>query len=480
MGRTNKDMEMPVNDTVSKWVTLPLRKRLTRFAREDDGLVTILALFMIMMMIAVGGIQLDFMRHEMERSRLQAVSDRAVLAAADLDQMRDPKTVVEDYFAKSGMTEFLSNVVVDDGLNFRTVTVDASKDMDTQFIGRFGFPTLEVPAHSQAEERVAKVEISLVLDISGSMATNNRLGEVQNAADIFLDTVLKDENQDLISVSLVPYSEQVNAGPLIMDRMNVNRKHDYSHCIDFDNGDFDSIAMNSSTRYNQMQHFQWNYDGRNNYRDDTVCPRYDYERITPFSQNKRTLKNQIDDLVPRAGTSIFLGMKWAAAMLDPAFRDINNSLVNAGYVDREFYNRPASYTDSETLKTVILMTDGANDNSYRIRSNYYDSDSEYVHWNKYNLWWYLRREVDSRYWGYFYYHKYNKTLGNTLLSNICDAAKAKRIVIWSIGFEVDDEDVPAMQDCASSPSHFFRVEGVELSEAFRAIARQINQLRLTQ
>ena len=47
-------------------------------------------------------------------------------------------------------------------------------------------------------------------------------------------------------------------------------------------------------------------------------------------------------------------------------------------------------------------------------------------------------------------------------------------------FEVDDEDVPAMQDCASSPSHFFRVEGVELSEAFRAIARQINQLRLTQ
>ena len=142
------------------------------------------------------------------------------------------------------------------------------------------------------------------------------------------------------------------------------------------------------------------------------------------------MKNQIDDLVPRAGTSIFLGMKWAAAMLDPAFRDINNSLVNAGHVDREFYNRPASYTDSETLKTVILMTDGANDNSFRISNTYYNEDSEYVHWNRYNLWWYLRREVNSRYWGYFYYQKYNKSLGNTLLSNICDAAKAKRIVIF--------------------------------------------------
>ena len=135
---------MTVKNTVNTWVALPLRNRLSRFAREDDGLVTILALFMIMMMVAVGGIQLDFMRHEMERSRLQAVSDRAVLAAADLDQMRDPKAVVADYFAKSGMTDFLSNVVVDDGLNYRTVTIDASKEMDTQFIGRFGFPTLNV------------------------------------------------------------------------------------------------------------------------------------------------------------------------------------------------------------------------------------------------------------------------------------------------------------------------------------------------
>ena len=37
-----------------------------------------------------------------------------------------------------------------------------------------------------------------------------------------------------------------------------------------------------------------------------------------------------------------------------------------------------------------------------------------------------------------------------------------------------------MRDCASSPSHFFRVEGVEIEDAFEAIARQINQLRLTQ
>jgi hypothetical protein len=67
-----------------------------------------------------------------------------------------------------------------------------------------------------------------------------------------------------------------------------------------------------------------------------------------------------------------------------------------------------------------------------------------------------------------------------MLSNICAAARAKNIVIWSIGFEVSNHGANVMRDCASSPSHFFRVEGVEITEAFSAIARQINQLRLTQ
>ena len=140
-----------------------------RFAREEDGIMTVWVLFVILMMVTVGGIQLDFMRHELERSRLQAVSDRAVLAAADLDQMQDPKTVVEDYFTKSGMANYLSSVTVDDGLNYRTVSVNASKELDTPYLRKFGVDTMTVPAHSTAEEHVANVEISMVLDVSGSM-----------------------------------------------------------------------------------------------------------------------------------------------------------------------------------------------------------------------------------------------------------------------------------------------------------------------
>ena len=205
-------MMSPVKLT-KKTLTNSLSARAERFAREEDGIMTVWVLAMIMMMVMVGGIQLDFMRHQMERSRLQAVSDRAALAAADLDQTQDPKTVVQDYFTKSGMSSYLSSVTVDPGLNYRTVTVDASKELDTPYLRKFGVDTLTVPARSKAEERFQKVEISLVLDVSGSMEDNSKLSNMKVAAKSFIDTVMRPGTEGYVSLSLVPYSEQVNVGP---------------------------------------------------------------------------------------------------------------------------------------------------------------------------------------------------------------------------------------------------------------------------
>ena len=50
------------------------------FAKEEDGVATMFAIFMVFMMVLVGGIGVDMMRHEMERTRIQAVADRAVCA----------------------------------------------------------------------------------------------------------------------------------------------------------------------------------------------------------------------------------------------------------------------------------------------------------------------------------------------------------------------------------------------------------------
>ena len=63
---------------------------------------------------------------------------------------------------------------------------------------------------------------------------------------------------------------------------------------------------------------------------------------------------------------------------------------------------------------------------------------------------------------------------------ICDAAKAEGIIVFTIGFEAPSAGQSVLQNCASSASHYFDVDGLEIADAFAAIAASIRQLRLTQ
>ncbi len=454
---------------------------MNNFQRNEDGAMTLFAIFMFLMMILVAGLGVDLMRNELERTTMQNTIDRAVLAAADLDQTLDPQAVVTDYFDKAGVGEHLAQVTVDEGLNFRKVTATADATTSTQFMSLIGVDTLTSLAASGAEERISNVEISLVLDISGSMGSNNRIQNMRTAAKTFVDQVIRDETDDLISVSLVPYTAQTNAGEAIFNELNVQELHGYSYCIDFDISDFSITGLDHNKTYLHMQHFE---KSSNNYYGGAIqnpgCPFRSYEEIQPISQNASDLKATIDNYTARANTAINLGMKWGVALLDPTFRPITQALNQQGTVDDVFQNRPSSYDDEETLKTVVLMTDGVNVDTYRIADVLYNSPSERVHWNFNALDRYLSRYVRSSSWRFWRYVKYTSSQANSMLENICSAAKSEGIVIWSVGFEVSDTGANVMRSCASSPSHFFRVEGVEITDAFRAIASQINQLRLTQ
>ena len=455
-----------------------LKGSATRFARDESGTMTMFAIMMLMMMLLVGGIGVDLMRNEMERTRVQATVDRAVLAAADLDQTLDPEAVVNDYFEKAGMSEYLTSVTVDEGLNYRTVTVQARTTTPTQFMRLMGVDELTVPAKGQAEEKVANVEISMVLDISGSMGSSSKMENLQDAAKTFVDTVIRDETENLISMSLIPYTAQVNAGFPIFDELQTNHVHDFSYCVDFEIEDFNSTASISARPTSKCSTLRQALAIHT--RSTTlVAPSRILKKILAYTQDADLLKGRIDQYRARANTSIHLGMKWGVALLDPSFKPITQALSLDNRIDANFSNRPAAYDDVETLKTVILMTDGENVNTVRIQPWYYAQASHYVHWSRYPLYWYLNNYVGGS-WSNWRYTKYTSAQADDMLENICDAAKDQGIVVWSIGFEVTNHSAGVMENCASSPSHFFRVEGVEISDAFESIAKQINQLRLTQ
>jgi len=453
--------------------------------RKEEGNVTLFSIVVIGTLVMLAGISYDLKASEMQRVKIQNVADRAVLAAADLDQQRLPAEVVRDYFTKAGIPHLANEITVTEGLNFRTVSVNSSGTYTPFFMQRFlGINSLPIRSLAEAEERINNVEISMVLDISGSMSWNNKMANLRNAANTFVDTVINDSTEDLVSISIVPYAEHVSSGEAIMDELNVSQRHNFSHCIEFDEADFGvtTLAVNANgmpKRYEQAQHFFWGNTNSND-RSNPVCRFGNQDDIEAFSQNTVALKNKIGRLQPNGNTSIFLGMKWAAGLLDPSFQPVNARLAQRNVTDPVFADRPAAFTDRETLKTVILMTDGQNTSSKRINPLVYQNASHYAHWNSNSFDWWVNRNVNWNERNLWSMPKYWPDYGDSLLNTICTAAKEKNIVIWSIGFEVTDYSAGVMRNCASSPSHFFRVEGVEITEAFSAIARQINQLRLTQ
>lgn len=591
---------------------------LRRFKGDEDGAVVGFAVFMFLMIVMVGGIGIDVMRSEMKRTRMQHTLDRAILAAADLNQERDPEAVVRDYFEKSGMTDYLAHVYVDEGLNYRIVEAKAKMDLDTNFMHMFGIDTVSVPARGRAEERIGGVEISLVLDVSGSMNSNSRLSNLKVAAKDFVETMVDNTDDGKLSISIVPYATQVAVSENLFSTLNASINGDidvntaldsigteaaqnqqgYSRCIHFESEAFNSSAITPGDRWIQAMHFSpWSdFDGRDEDPKELVtspvCRNDSASEVLALEKDETKLKAYIDGLWASGNTSIDIGMKWGTALLDPSTQPVIDHLIAQGDVAGDFSERPHGYDDGESLKVIVLMTDGQNTSQYYVDDNFRSGDSD-IWWNdelesysvyvgtdhndknnngdytddlyfwpddhtrndyvwadhpygngeittsewiehvetyckKYNrkgkckkwgnkktyeevittvseggeavnlqypdLWAYTSLEWnveehyepwmnDSTAWDDWYYdvRKYvGSSTKDTRTRNVCDAAKAQDIIVFTIGFEAPSNGQAVLKDCASSVSHYFDVNGLEIQDAFSAIASSIAQLKLTQ
>jgi hypothetical protein len=278
--------------------------------------------------------------------------------------------------------------------------------------------------------------------------------------------------------------------------------------------------------------------------------------VRPHSNNKTALKAQIDGLVAIGATSIDLGMKWGSFLLDPSSRSITAELVSTGQVPPYFASRPANFGDKDTMKVVVLMTDGENFTQERFgnfrtglspiwRSNgdgmlsiqhtsgrptcagtrqfwvphrwtssgtqpcstngwqntAWNSGSGVTQLTWQQVWqlartdwvaWQLyaralaasgsTRDAIYTTWNNNFATYTDTTTMNNRLDQVCEAAKAQGVIVYGIAFEAPDGGKTAIENCASSPSstYYFDASGLEIQTAFRLIASNLSQLRLTQ
>lgn len=527
--------------------------RLRRFRRGEDGSLLIFSLFILVAMLMIAGMAVDLMNTETQRARLQGTLDRAVLAGASRDQSLDNEAVVRDYFKKAGLDAYLSSVDVTKDPTGTTVEASAYMEVKTYFMNLLGITTLSAPASGTAEERLSDVEISLILDISGSMASrssssgNTKLYDLQQAANEFVELMQCNADPgtgactveaNSVSISLVPYAEQVLVGESLIRQFNVTNEHTYSSCADFSLADYANTAISLSEPLQRAGNQDaWTSSWYTNaYDQNRTCRTDSYRTIVPYENSYTELRKRINALRAGGYTSIDLAMKWGTALLDPAFRPVVTALSSgpSALIDPAFAGRPFDYSRPSTQKVIVLMTDGENTQQSALKDGYREGPSPfwknpadgrisvynastgryyYPHngtWNDepydgsgcYYSWWYgwvcsgatgtpvqmsypeLWQEFNVNYFKRFSWlgnpvDVYGYSDKNTRLDAICTAAKAKGIEVFTIGFETSSASSAIMEKCASSPAHNFDVDGLNIDNAFASIARQIQQLRLT-
>ncbi len=257
------------------------------------------------------------------------------------------------------------------------------------------------------------------------------------------------------------------------------------------------------------------------------------------SQDKATLQSQIDALQAGGNTSIMLGMKWGTALLDPSARPMFAEFIAEGAMDAKLKQRPFDYSDKEAMKVLVVMTDGEHvahdritdayktgaspiykstgDGRYSIRHTTgrpasagtnqfwvphtgkwqaaaYDSGKGVVQQDWKDIWANLRLTYVA--WQFYgramgsaaYTTAMNtmdatfadKTTMDSQLQQSCTQAKANGVIIYGIAFEAPANGQKQILSCASSAAHYFDAQGLGIQTAFRTIASNLTQLKLTE
>ncbi|HEV7719212.1 MAG TPA: pilus assembly protein TadG-related protein [Arsenicitalea sp.] len=169
------------------------------------------------------------------------------------------------------------------------------------------------------------------------------------------------------------------------------------------------------------------------------------QTITPLTTDKTVLNAAANSLTANGSTAGHIGLAWAWYMLSPNFAYLwpNGS-------------QGAAYTAPNTLKAVVLMTDGEFNTAYCKDVISKDSGGS-INCNAPN--------------------------GNSLVqaAALCTAIKATGTILYTVGFQLDTQSaITLLSQCATDTAHFYNATtGTDLSNAFEDIGRTLSALRVS-
>ena len=480
-----------------------IKSKIKAYRHNKAGAIAIMFATLAPVVLSSAGFAIDYAQAYMVKQRLSQAIDAAALAAtaSSSDASVIEQKVIDFFNVNYPAHKLGATLTPEVTVQGNQVSVRGRASYNTIFMRVIGIDQIDVVADTVVQREVKGLEVVLVLDNTGSMATNNNIEKLRTAACEFVEILygtydadatidcldrygsyVEAENE-FVKVGIVPYATSVNVGPYGLGYdddgaaygdafMNNPAGLSYSNdgdtdlCIVENDGldtvddvgpwdmyrwcrrisdDFPICYYYQDYRCNsysssslQCQSYTYDYGNRAiPYAPNYICPK---ASVLPMTEDMTDIKDRINEMEAYGNTYGNLGMVWGLRVLSPG----------------EPFTEGVEWENEAWRKVIVMMTDGDN-----VRGSNYGGYGRHGT-NTVNS----SSELDNR------------------LESVCDNMEAMDYgpSVYTITFDTGgiDSDTEALyRDCAiNGGRHEHITTSEELLDVFRDIAQELSNLHI--
>lgn len=422
-----------------------MRPKLRAFGDDRRGNVVMMFAFAVVPIVGLVGAAVDYSRASDAKQTLNAAIDSAALMAArDASKLTDGqlRTRIDGWIRAQLSPEWASSfsgatVAID--RNERTVNISGNISVPSTLMKVMGKDTMAISTSNQSSWGSNTIELALVLDNTGSMASSGKMTALKEAS-LQLIQIMQDATQEpgQIKISIVPFAVQVKLDTALKDepwlRFDQTRqvncglrlvglslqykcddetitKAKWTGCVSDRDKPRDVSDANPVTGVNDTLY------------PADFCGSAPVATVRGLTDNWLSLRATVATMTPSGNTNVTIGAAWGLATLSPGVP----------------FNEAKPSNTPRLRKFMILLTDGDN-----TENRFKDSGSG----------------IDDR----------------TRLA--CNSVKDAGVQLYTI--RVINGNANLLRDCATNPSMYKDVRNSsELKPLFEQLAREISAVRLT-
>ena len=500
--------------------TKSIRALLRRLRDDKRGTMAAVMAVAAVPIIGVAGVGVDTARGYMLKQRMSQALDAAALAGgrAIYSASRDAD-IAKFYFAnipQGYLGATLSAPVPEIGTNSETLTLVATAELPSTFTRVLGVDEINVQARVVVRRANRGLELVMVLDSTGSMQDDNKIGKLKSAANGLLD-ILYGANSDTaekLYVGVAPYTTTVNIGNrtswLTGYTASAYNNGTWRGCVEaraypYEESQADAkpadqlfkpyfyATTSGKTWYHNGLKVTNSYTGDNNWTATTAgsnnsshtgagpnkyCQLKSKAEILPLQTSKAKAKQAINAMAADSvGTLTNVGLAWGWRMVSPNWRGLWGTSATWGTTTPA--ELPLDYNTPGMDKALIVLTDGLTNMPAGTGQNGCNAATGAGPCTfPYGTYTAFGRLSEGRL-GTVSKDPADITL-NQRIAETCTAIKANNVKVYTIVLDTTDTSVQELfRECASGPEFYYNSPTADqLAGVFQQIALQLSQLRL--